>query len=56
MRPARVAGIALNTFDLSEGEARDAVAAVEKENGLPATDTVRFGVAPLLDALTEALR
>jgi uncharacterized NAD-dependent epimerase/dehydratase family protein len=50
-RPASVAGIALNTRDLSEDEARAAVAAAEEETGLPADDPVRFGAARLLDAV-----
>jgi uncharacterized NAD-dependent epimerase/dehydratase family protein len=50
-RPARVACIALNTRDLSEDEARAAVAAAEEETGLPTDDPVRFGAARLLDAV-----
>ena len=50
-RPASVACIALNTRDLSEDEARTAVAAAEEETGLPADDPVRFGAARLLDAV-----
>jgi uncharacterized NAD-dependent epimerase/dehydratase family protein len=50
-RPASVACIALNTRDLSEDEARAAVAAAEEETGLPADDPVRFGAARLLDAV-----
>jgi uncharacterized NAD-dependent epimerase/dehydratase family protein len=52
--PARRAGvvaIALNTRDLDEDTARDAIAAAEAETGLPADDPVRFGAARLLDAL-----
>jgi uncharacterized NAD-dependent epimerase/dehydratase family protein len=44
--------IALNTFDLEEEEARDAIASAGDETGLPATDPVRFGP----DVLIEALR
>jgi uncharacterized NAD-dependent epimerase/dehydratase family protein len=50
-RPARVACIALNTRDLDEAEARRAIAAAEEETGLPAGDPVRFGAAPLVDAV-----
>jgi D-glutamate N-acetyltransferase len=50
-RPARVACIALNTRQLSEEEARAAIAAAEAETGLPADDPVRFGAGKLLDSL-----
>lgn len=53
LRPAPVIGIALNTFDLSDDEARAAVAAAERETGLPATDPVRFDPAPLVDAIAR---
>ncbi len=51
LHPAPVVGVALNTVNLSEDEARAAVEAAAQETGLPATDPVRFGSAALLDAL-----
>jgi uncharacterized NAD-dependent epimerase/dehydratase family protein len=51
LRPAPVVAIALNTFDLSDAAARAAIAAAERETGLPATDPVRFDPAPLVDAV-----
>jgi D-glutamate N-acetyltransferase len=50
-RPARVAGIALNTRGLDDAEAAAAVDAAEAETGLPATDPVRFGAGPLVEAV-----
>jgi uncharacterized NAD-dependent epimerase/dehydratase family protein len=51
LKPARVIGIALNTFGMAEDEARAAVDQAERETGLPATDPVRYGVASLADAV-----
>jgi uncharacterized NAD-dependent epimerase/dehydratase family protein len=51
-RPAKVACIALNTRLIGEDDdAREAIAGVEAETGLPADDPVRFGSARLLDSL-----
>jgi uncharacterized NAD-dependent epimerase/dehydratase family protein len=50
-RPAKVVAVALNTRDLSEDDARAAIAAAEAETGLPADDPVRFGSARLVDAV-----
>ncbi len=54
--PAEVVGLALNTFDLPEDEARAAVTAASRECGLPATDPVRFGAGGLADAVRRAAR
>lgn len=53
VRPTKVLGICLNTFDMTDGAARDAVARAAAETGLPATDPVRFGAAPLVDAIVR---
>jgi uncharacterized NAD-dependent epimerase/dehydratase family protein len=49
--PAKVVGIALNTYGLSDEEAKQAVDLTAQETGLPTTDVIRFGSAPLLDAI-----
>jgi uncharacterized NAD-dependent epimerase/dehydratase family protein len=51
-RRAKVVCMAVNTAELeSDEEAHAAIAAVAEETGLPADDPVRFGSAPLLDAV-----
>ena len=47
----RCVGLSINTEHLDEGAARDVIAQAQDTYGLPATDPVRFGVAPLVDAL-----
>ncbi|MCZ7644972.1 MAG: DUF1611 domain-containing protein [Planctomycetota bacterium] len=50
--PAKVVGIGLNTFEMTETAARREVEKTEKRTGLPATDVYRFGrVDKLMDAL-----
>lgn len=51
LRPSTVVGVALNTYDLDEAAARDAIKRAEDELGIPATDPIRYGVANLLDAV-----
>ncbi len=46
-------GISLNTYDLSEAEAKAACAAATAETGLPCTDPVRFDSAPLVNAIAR---
>jgi uncharacterized NAD-dependent epimerase/dehydratase family protein len=55
-RPARVAAVAVNTRLIAgDDEARRAVEQVAAETGLPAFEPVRFGAAPLLDAVLAVL-
>jgi uncharacterized NAD-dependent epimerase/dehydratase family protein len=54
-RRATVAAIALNTRELGEDEAREAVSATASETGLVVDDPVRFGPDRLLDAVLAAL-
>ena len=53
MHPTRVLGISLNTYDLSDVEARRACDQAQRETGLPATDPVRFDPAPLINAIAD---
>ena len=53
VRPTKVIGICLNTFDMTEAAARAAVAQAAADTGLPATDPVRFGPGALADAIVR---
>jgi len=54
VHPTKVIGISLNTYDMTEAEARQACEAAARETGLPATDPVRFDSTPLVDAVVNA--
>jgi len=49
--PGRVVGVSLATYDIGEDEARRAVEDAARVTGLPVTDPVRFGAAPLAEAI-----
>lgn len=51
LRPAKVIGISLVTFDMDEAAARDEIARIADVTGLPTTDPVRFGAEPLAEAI-----
>jgi uncharacterized NAD-dependent epimerase/dehydratase family protein len=51
LRPAPVIAIALNTFDLDDREARQAIERVRAETGLPVTDPVRFEPLVIAEAI-----
>ncbi len=48
---ARFAGVCLNTSQSDEVAAKRAIAAVEKETGLPCRDPIRHGVASIVDRI-----
>jgi len=54
VHPTKVIGVSLNTYDLSDSEARLACERARQETALPTTDPVRFGSAPLVDAIESA--
>ena len=50
---SKVVGIALNTSRLDENDAKNYIAKVETETGLPAADVVRFGGDKIFDKIIE---
>ncbi len=55
IKPAPVAGVALNTRALSEKRARAEIARAREETGLPADDVVRFGAQRFYDEIAPQL-
>lgn len=51
LRASKVIAIALNTFDMTEQDARAAIERTEAETGLPVTDPVRYDPSPIADAI-----
>lgn len=51
LRPCKVVGVSVNCKSLSDDEARDVIAQVERDTGLPATDVYKFGAQKLADAV-----
>lgn len=49
--PGEVIAIALNCVGMSREAAQRAVDAVHRETGLPVTDPIKFGAAPIIEAL-----
>lgn len=47
----KVVGVSVNTVALGDDEAKDVLAKIADETGLPTTDTFRYGAAPIVDAL-----
>ncbi|MDE2719783.1 DUF1611 domain-containing protein [Candidatus Palauibacter polyketidifaciens] len=52
--PGRVIGVSLATYDIPEDDARAAVRHARDVTGLPATDPIRFGTDPLVEAILQA--
>jgi len=53
VHPTEVIAISLNTYDLDDRPAREACERAIQATGLPVTDPVRFGAAPLVAAVVE---
>jgi len=51
LRHAPVIAVSVNTYDLSDRAARDAIARASDETGLPATDPVRYDPEPIVQAI-----
>ena len=46
-----VIGVSLNTFDLTDSQARQAISEAEEITGLPVADPVRYGPDSLVEAI-----
>jgi uncharacterized NAD-dependent epimerase/dehydratase family protein len=55
VRPACVVGIALNTSNLDDEDARAAIDDAATTTGLPVTDPIRYSAEPLVTAIRELL-
>lgn len=53
LRPSPVIAVAMNTFDLDDAAARQAIAQAQEDTGLPTTDPVRFDPSPIADAIAS---
>ena len=53
VKPAPVVAVSLNTRAMNEDEAKDLIAAVADETGLPAADPFRSPATPILEAILE---
>jgi uncharacterized NAD-dependent epimerase/dehydratase family protein len=47
----KVVGVSVNTVALGDAEAKDVLAKIADETGLPTTDTFRYGAGPIVDML-----
>ena len=48
---SKVIGIALNTVEMSDNEAKEFIKNIEKTTGLPATDVIRYGGEKIFNQL-----
>ena len=55
IHPSKVVAVSLNCAELDADAARTAVERAQRETGLPVTDPVKFGPAPLADAVEAIL-
>ncbi len=56
IHPCKIIGVAVNTFGLSENDARGEIVKAEKFSGLPATDVIRFGAEKLIAPILQTPR
>ncbi len=56
LRDCAFLGVALNTYDLPDADAKAAIREAERDTGLPVADPVRYGPEPLIAAVAEGCR
>jgi len=54
VKPAPVVAVSVNTKGLDDGEAKELLARIADETGLPAADPIRYSAAPILDAVLDS--
>ena len=53
VKPAKVIGICLNTYNMPEDKSRALISEIEKETGLPTTDPIKYGTAGIIDGMLK---
>ncbi|MFH1739261.1 MAG: DUF1611 domain-containing protein [bacterium] len=56
LHPAKIIGIALNGFRMSDKDLQREIERIREETGLPTTDVIRFGTKVLADAVEDLKR
>lgn len=55
LTPALTLGVCLNSKGMKDADALAQLQEIERQTGLPATDVIRFGTNPLVEAIEKAL-
>ena len=51
VKPSKVVGICLNTYNLPEDKSREIIKEIQKDTGLPTTDPIKYGTGNIIDAM-----
>jgi uncharacterized NAD-dependent epimerase/dehydratase family protein len=53
VKPAKVIGICLNTYNLPDEKSRAIIDEIEKDTGLPTTDPIKYGTGSIIDGMLK---